>query len=294
MRRIFVILICLAELESLQSEESRVVVITGASRNVGLATAEYLAEKGFSVYGTIRPSKTPPATEKTNLHFLPVDLMDENAIHQAMQTILTTEGHIDVLINNAAYAIAGPIESLSKDEIQEQMEVNFFAPIRFIQAVLPSMRECKAGHIINISSTNAVNTCPFGSIYAASKSALESFSESLCIEVLPHNIKVSIVEPGLLSTNFSIRMGTREITNNPYQNIIEAMKTAFAERSAHPELLSPSQTSQEIALFLLEVLQDPNPKLRYQTSEEAKRDVSRKLLDLTGELYLNQILEQGQ
>lgn len=291
MQNIFIFLILsLLPIFSIHSKEHRVVVITGASRGVGLASAQHLAEKGFTVYGTIRPENPKPPLVKDNLHFIPVDLIDEKSIHLAIQSILEKEGHIDILINNAGYAVAGPVEALSELEIQKQMEINFFAPIRLTKAVLPDMRKQRTGHIINISSTNAINTPPFGSLYAASKAALESFSESLCVEVKPYNIAVSIVEPGLLSTHFSILMGTREIPNNPYQTTIDEIKTSLQDRIAHPELLSPSQSPQEIAEFLLSVIQDPHPKLRYQTSEDAKKDVAKKLLDLTGEFYLSEAI----
>lgn len=282
------ILLCMCSIFPIFASQNQVVVITGASRGVGLASAECLAKQGFTVYGTVRHSSKVPYSTK-NLHFLPVDLMNENSIQAAVQTILENEGHIDILINNAGYAVVGPIETLTSQEIHDQMEINFFAPIRFTQAVLPSMRDRKSGHIINISSTNAINTPPFGSMYAASKAALESFSESLYVEVKPFNISVSIVEPGLLKTHFSLFMGTKELANNPYQTIVDSIRNSLIERLAHPENLPQSQSAQEIAYFLLGIIQDPHPKLRYQTSEAAKIDVSKKLLDLSGDLYLQEV-----
>lgn len=268
------------------AEQSKIALITGASKGVGFETAELLAKNGFTVYGTIR--NAPPETTQ-NIHFLQVDLLNDNSIEKAVQAILKKEGHIDILVNNAGYGLAGPIESLTEEEMHEQLEVNFFAPIRFIQAVLPEMRNQKSGHIINISSVNAFSTAPFGGIYAASKAALESLSESLCIEVQPYNISVSIIEPGLIQTHFSIPMGTKKILNNPYQAITDKIDAEIQERLANPKLLSPSQTSQEIAEFLFSVIQDPHPKLRYQTSTEAKNLVSKKLLDLTGDIFLDEM-----
>ena len=279
---------------SMHAGQNKVALITGASRGVGLATAEYLVNNGFTVYGTVRPSNKTSLPVKENLHFLSVDLIDETSIQAAVQAILEKEGHIDILINNAGYALIGPVEGLTTKEIQEQMDVNFFAPIKFIQTVLPSMRNQKSGHIINITSTNAFCTPPFGSMYAASKVALESASESLCIEVHPYNISVSIVEPGLLKTYFALPMGTREIPNNPYQSIMDAIASDTKERLAHPELLSPSQSPEEVARFLFSVIQDPKPKLRYQTSEIAKSHVSPKLLDLTGDIYLEEIRKYNE
>jgi len=267
--------------------EAPVLVITGASRGIGLATAEHFAQRGWSVYGTVRH----PVEEKSNLHFLPLDLTDRQAIHLAIQKILGQEGKIDLLINNAGYAIAGPIESFSDQELQEQFAINLFAPVQMIQAVLPSMRQRCAGHIINISSTNAFDTCPFGAPYAASKAALESFSEALAVEVHPYNIGVTIVEPGLLTTKFSIQFGSRAIDNDSYQHVVAAIRKSVQERTAHPELLSPSQSPEEIAAILFELAQQPSPPLRMQTSPEAAHDVAKKLLDLTGELFLKKHTE---
>ncbi len=289
MRQFLILIALLFQVFPMHAEQNRVAIITGASRGVGLATAEHLVSNGFTVYGTIRPSNKTSLPVKDNLHFLPVDLMDETSIQAAIQTILEKEGHIDILVNNAGYALVGPVESLTGKEIQDQMEVNFFAPIRFIQAVLPTMRDRKTGHIINISSPNAFCTPPYGSMYAASKAALESVSESLCIEVQPYNISVSIVEPDLLKTYFALPMGTREVPNNPYQDVMNAIEAETNERLLHPELLSPSQSPEEIAQFLFDVIQDPKPKLRYQTSEHARQYVTPKLLDLTGDIYLEEI-----
>lgn len=266
-------------------EESKVVLITGASKGVGLATVEYLAEKKFTVYGATRE----PSAIAKNIQFLQVDLLEEASISKAVKQILEKHGRIDVLINNAGYALIGPLESLTQEEMLYQMEVNFFAPIRYIQAVLPHMRERKSGHIINISSMNAFYTPPFGGMYAASKSALESLSESLAIEVLPYHIFVSIVEPGMLQTRFSLVMGTKEVPNNPYQKITDWIEKETAQRLASPETFPDSQSAQEIAEFLLAIIQDPSPKLRYQTSEEAKREALQKLVDFTGEIYLEEM-----
>ncbi len=253
-----------------------VALVTGASRGVGLAAAEHFAEQGYHVYGTIRPTTLPPATQ-SRVHFLPVDLLSEASIQSAVAEILQREGRIDLLINNAGYALVGPVEFLKREEMQEQMEINFFAPIRMIQAVLPAMREQKAGRILNISSTNAIVTPPFGSLYAASKAALESLSESLAVEVAPYNIAVSIVEPGLLTTEFSIFLGTKDLEKHPYETVLEEIACSIRERSSYTEMW-PSQSGEEIARILFEIAQDPNPKLRYQTSVAAAEEVKACLL----------------
>ncbi len=285
------LLIALVYLCTLHAEPSKVVLVTGASKGVGLETAEQLVKSGFIVYGTTR---TPLPKTTPHIHFLSVDLLRDASIERAVQTILDKEGRIDILINNAGYALVGPVESMTEEEMHEQMEVNFFAPIRFIQAVLPVMRQQKSGHIINMSSVNAFSTPPFGGMYAASKAALESLSESLCIEVQPFNITVSLVEPGFVQTHFALLMGSKKILEDPYQAITNDIQSHIQERLAHPELLSPSQTPHEVAEFLLHVVQDPNPKLRYQTSVDAKNIVSKKLLDLNGDMYLEEYRNRSE
>jgi NAD(P)-dependent dehydrogenase (short-subunit alcohol dehydrogenase family) len=286
------ILIILTIAAHVHSNENRVVVITGASQGVGLATSELLAKNGFIVYGTSRNPKKVSHLESDNLHFIYTDLVDEKSVNSSIKMILKNEGHIDILINNAGYALVGPVESLSPEQIQDQLEINFLAPIRFIQAVIPIMRRKNSGHIINISSINAVNTPSFGSLYASSKAALESLSESLYIELNPFNINVSIIEPGFLSTHFSQLVGEKEIFGNPYGAIMRTLEESVQERAANPELIPSAQTAKEMAQFIWGVINSPNPKLRYQTSREAEMEVSKKIHDLNGDLFINECLNE--
>jgi len=254
-------------LTSVLQAENKVVLITGASRGIGRATAEYLAEQGYTVYAPPRNS-----------------LDVTNPSEKLIDAIVEKEGRIDVVINNAAYALAGPLECLTLDEMHAQMEVNFFGPIRVCQAVLPQMRKQKSGHIINISSEQGSYGLPYGSLYTASKAALESLSEALSIELLPWNIKISIVQPGMVATNFTVQLGTREV--NDYSKVCQKIADSLTEVRTPSETC---QSPQEVAQFLCNVIEDPNPKLRYQTSKSAEESVSHFLKDPSGQEYTNWI-----
>jgi short-subunit dehydrogenase len=236
-----------------------------------LATAELLNEKGYRVYATA-PNTDPR-----------VDVTDAMSIQTTVEKIIATEGRIDVLINNAGYGVLSPIECQTMDEIQSQMDVNFFGVIRMCQAVLPQMRKQQSGQIINISSIQGCYGLPYGSLYSASKAALESFSEALSIELLPWNIHVSIVEPGMVATGFAPQTGSRKVENDPYAKINQRL----ADSLKKPRIPSDTcQTPEAVAQVLYSIIEDPAPQLRYQTSEGATENVSRFIKDLTGQEYI--------
>ena len=151
---------------------------------------------------------------------------------------------------------------------------------------LPHFRQQKKGHIINISSEQGAYGAPFGSIYSATKAAVESLSEALKIELLSWDIPVSIIEPGGVSTQFFAHFGTREITDASYQKIFDRCKEMQQKKNQDPESLGPTQEPEVIAELIYQVINEQNPKLRYQTSDHAKKMVGVKLKDLTGEAYV--------
>jgi len=299
MRKFLGLFLCLATLLAFHaihadttSKNPKVVLITGASRGIGLATAEHLADKGYCVYATVRHKESFDPIKHKNIHIEELDVTDVKTIRKTVKKILKNHGRIDVLINNAGYALGGPVECLKMKEINAQMDVNFFGVIRVCQEVLPAMRKQKSGQIINISSEQGTYGLPYGSLYTASKAALESLSEALSLELLPWNIAVSIVEPGFVSTDFTIKLGQRKVKNNPYEKVLAIMEQGLVKKDLKIE--PDAQDPIAVAGCILQVIEDPKPKLRYQTSAAAKEMVSMKLKDLSGEEYTQKMKRDWQ
>lgn len=270
---------------ALQASEQKVVLISGGTRGIGLATAKLLTESGCKVYATARSLDNKLLTENEAIHFDVMDVTDDKAIKRVVDHIIALEGKIDILINNAGYGLGGPVESLEMAQLQAQFEVNFFGAIRLCQAVLPHMRARVQGRIINISSFQGVWGLPYGSAYSASKAALEVTSEALSLELLPFNIHVSIIEPGHTATQFHTEMGTKIEGLQAYDQISKKIRELSETKKSDPDALGPTQTADEVAKAILEVINDPSPKLRYQTSFESADMVELKLKDKDGTAY---------
>lgn len=183
------------------------IIITGSSNGFGLKAAKDFADKGNKVYATMRNPKGKNAHAKadleshsTNIKVVDMDVSNEASVKEAMTTILTEAGSVDVLINNAGIMYIGITEAFSIDQARFQMETNYFGAIRTIQAVLPSMRTKGSGLIINTSSLVGRMSPPFFGTYSATKHALEGYSQALRYEVSPFGIDVVMVEPGPFGT----------------------------------------------------------------------------------------------
>ncbi len=183
---------------------SRVVLITGASSGLGRVCAEHLAALGHRVYGTSRGASFPgPDAPDAGPSLIPMDVRDDASVRAAVDFVLARHGRLDVLVNNAGVGLAGSVEDTTPDEARDLFETNLFGAHRVCRAVLPTLREQRAGLIVNISSLGGLVTIPFQGFYSASKFALESMSEALRMEARPFGVRVTLLEPGDFKTNFT-------------------------------------------------------------------------------------------
>lgn len=180
----------------------RVALVTGASSGIGKATAELLARNNYFVFAIARRMDRLEQMRSDHIEPINLDVTDAEAIRASVEHVISTKGRIDVLVNNAAFGQLGAIECVSMEAARHQFDVNVFGYARFMQAVLPHMREQKSGSIVNIASALGRMAIPGFGWYAASKYAIEALSESLRGEVLKFGIKVVVIAPGLIKTEF--------------------------------------------------------------------------------------------
>jgi NAD(P)-dependent dehydrogenase (short-subunit alcohol dehydrogenase family) len=182
----------------------RVVLITGSSAGIGRSTAELFAASGWHVAATLRQLSTaPPFVDSSGrIKTFALDVTDKASIDRAVSEILAAYGRIDALVNNAGYGLVGPFESIDEAQIRRQFETNVFGLMNVTRAVLPHMRERRSGTVINVASIGGRLTFPFYSVYHATKWAVDGFSEALNYELQEFNVRVKIIEPGPIKTEF--------------------------------------------------------------------------------------------
>jgi NAD(P)-dependent dehydrogenase (short-subunit alcohol dehydrogenase family) len=179
---------------------SKAVLVTGCSTGIGRATAEHLAQRGWTVYATARRPETISGLRGCKT--LALDVCDEASIRSAVDAVERAEGAVGVLVNNAGYGQEGAFEETPMAEVRRQFETNVFGLIRLTQLVLPGMRRQRWGRIVNLSSMGGRLTLPGGAFYHATKYAVEALSDALRFEVKPFGVDVVVVEPGPIRTQF--------------------------------------------------------------------------------------------
>ncbi len=234
----------------------KVVLITGASSGLGLATALYLTKKGYSVFGTSRNPKK--FNRSIPFELLPLEITNTNSIETCVAEVLNRKQRLDILINNAGVGITGPMEELEIDEIAFNFATNCFGPLQMIQTVLPKMREQSSGTIINITSIASYMGLPFRGPYSASKSALSIMTESLRMEVKEFGINVVNLAPGDYATDIaSRRYNAPLLKKSPYHKYKESLETI----NNHVDQGNPPE---EIAKTIAHILSQKNPRVHYQ------------------------------
>ena len=206
--------------------QERIAVVTGSSTGIGLETSLHLARNGYYTYATMRDSNKKYLIEKISdkeklpLKILLMDVDEDASISNAINTIVDEKKKVDVLVNNAGYGLFGALEDMTMEDIKKQFDTNLFGAIRTIKQVLPIMRKQNNGIIVNITSLAGIVGIPAESIYASTKFALEGLSESISYELQPYGIKVILVEPGVINTNFVPNIKFPNKNYNTFQDLL--------------------------------------------------------------------------
>ena len=272
----------------------KVAVVTGTSSGIGFETALALASEGYYTYATMRDTakgdKLKELAKKENLKIdvLELDVDDENSAKIAMKHILDQKQRIDVLVNNAGWALWGCVEDVSVDEFKTQFETNFFSIIRLIQEVGPTMRNQGSGTIVNVSSVVGRIGFPASPAYISSKFALEGLSESLRFELAPFGVDVIIIEPGVIKTNFmkNMKMAKKSELDTVYKDITTKVVSGvkmMTEMGTHPK---------EVASTIVKAIKDKKPLPRYIVGNDAAMflEAKKNKTDIEFENYLKKEL----
>ncbi|MEX0360257.1 MAG: oxidoreductase [Allomuricauda sp.] len=245
----------------------KVIIVTGASSGIGKATALQLIQEGHTVYGLARRVENMQDLIKAGGNAMSMDVTQHDQVKAVIANILKKENRVDVLVNNAGFAIWGAVEDVSYEDAKRQFEVNIFGLAEVTKAVLPSMRNQKSGTIINISSIGGRIYSPLGAWYHATKHALEGWSDCLRLEVEKFGIDVVIVEPGAIRTEFGDVMNDNfsRSKNGAYSELANLI-TAAVEDTYSPGKSSPPGVIAEVISKAVKV---NKPKTRYAAGKMA-------------------------
>ncbi|MGB8750150.1 MAG: SDR family oxidoreductase, partial [Candidatus Sulfotelmatobacter sp.] len=262
------------------SMPDKIALITGSSSGFGLLTSVELAKAGFRVVATMRDLTRRDRLDQAaaaagvagQLDIRALDVTNFDALPTFVDAVVRDHGRLDVLVNNAGFAVAGFAEDIKLEELRRQFETNFFGAVAMTKAVLPTMRRQHSGHIIMVSSIGGLLGSVSVSSYSASKHALEGWSESLRLEVNALGIKVVLVEPGAYLTDIWTRgavMGEKA-TQETSPNIQRILRMRDRIQAL------PKRDPIEVARLITSIAQDPNPKLRYLVGRDAKIQLAMK------------------
>jgi NAD(P)-dependent dehydrogenase (short-subunit alcohol dehydrogenase family) len=268
----------------------QVVLITGCSSGIGRDLAQRLAQAGYSVVATARKPETlddlPVALK------LPLDVAQPASINQAVESVLQRFGRIDILVNNAGYAMYGVVEEISDEQVQWMFDVNVFGALRMVRAVVPHMREQGAGRIINISSIVGKLALPVNGVYSATKFALEALSDALRLELAGFGIKVVLIEPGAIGTQFSdtAEAHAQAVLANPaspYRALYQKYRQ-FTDRMRQQE-----GGPEAVSKVVQQALEAARPKARYLAAVGFSSKLVMRLGNSVWDFVLRRVLKLG-
>jgi NAD(P)-dependent dehydrogenase (short-subunit alcohol dehydrogenase family) len=243
--------------------ERQIALVTGASSGIGKATAERLATARYKVYGT---SRRGAQTGQGAFAMLPLDVTSDESVKAAVDELTRLEGRIDLLVNNAGFGVApAGAEESSIEQARSIFETNFFGIVRMTRAVVPYMRKQGGGRIINIGSVLGFLPMPYGALYAATKHAIEGYSESLDHELRTRGIRVSIIEPAYVRTPFDANFLEPDAKLDEYREVRAAVKLRVKE------VMATAEQPGVVAEVVLKAASAARPKLRYTAGGLASR-----------------------
>jgi len=257
-----------------EANRQKVAIVTGSSSGIGYATSLMLARKGFYTYASARNIDKSANlqliadAERLPLKLIKLYVTDDSSVNDAVEKIVSEKGRINVLVNNAGYALFGAFEDLSIDEMKAQFETNFFGVVRVTQHVLPIMRTKYNGDgvIVNVSSVNGHVAFPVISAYVATKFALEGLSESIAYELEPFGIKVILIEPGAIGSSFmkgSVLPKRVLDPESPYSEFVQKVRVKIS--SDHENATQP----EEVAKIIVQAISSEKPEFRYVVGSDA-------------------------
>jgi short-subunit dehydrogenase len=242
--------------------KGKTALVTGASSGIGRASAEALAESGFTVFGT---SRKTVSDSLANVEMLTCDVTDENAVKVLVSSVLAKTGRIDVLVNNAGVGLLGAAEESSIDQVKALFDVNVFGAVRMTNAVLPTMRRQGQGRIINISSVLGLIPAPYSAHYSATKHAIEGYSESLDHETRAFNVRVSLIEPSYTRSDFD------KNTIEADERLQDYDKARAGMHMLMRDVMATADAPNVVAAAVLAAATATRPRRRYAAGKIAQR-----------------------
>ena len=245
------------------TKRQKTAFVTGASSGIGKAAATALARAGYRVIGTSR--KAAPGEIRDGIRMIACDVTYDLSVSDAVALAHQELGRIDLLVNNAGYALSGAAEESSVDQVRSLFETNFLGVVRVTNAVLPMMRQQGYGRILNIGSVLGLIPGPFGAYYSASKHAIEGYSESLDHEVRQFGIRVAVIEPWATKTSIEANSPQGDRPVAAYGQTLARYRTAF------DLAMATGDTADDVAATILMAAQDKAPRLRYPSGKAARQ-----------------------